>query len=96
MPVPRASNPNIGKNPVPAASKPAEDVKAQAGAPVAPSSAGSIGATADSFVKENQAIADAQMKSSTAMAKQTAIAAMNDALNKTINNVGKSMKDAVG
>jgi hypothetical protein len=55
-----------------------------------------IGDISEKFTAENQKITEAQMKASTAMAKQTAIAAMNDALNKSINNVGKSMKDAVG
>ncbi len=98
MPIPRASSQQgaAQKAANSAPTKPARDAAAQATAPTAPSSSGSIGTTADSFVAENQAITEAQMKASTEMAKQTAIAAMNDALNKSINNVGKSMKDAVG
>jgi hypothetical protein len=44
----------------------------------------------------NNAITSAQMQVSTAMAKQSAITAMNDALNKSINSIGGSMKNAVG
>jgi hypothetical protein len=52
------------------------------------------GTTAQEFARQNDAIAQVQMKASTAMAKQQAIAAMNDALNKSIKNIGTSLKAA--
>jgi hypothetical protein len=51
------------------------------------------GTTAQEFARQLDAIAQAQMKASTAMATQQTITAMHDALNKSIQNVGKSVKD---